>query len=65
MNTKFEQIGISYQYKANNKEQALKSFRYSCNACCYRGMHIECDTCGIAEVHKNVIAILDDMGKRK
>ena len=57
--TKFEQIGVNYQYDAVTKEQALRSFQYSCNCCCYRGMRIDCDHCAIAQTHHLVIAAFD------
>ena len=57
--TKFEQIGINYQYEADSKEKANKSFDYSCKVCCNRGMHLECDKCAIAVVHNLVIASFD------
>lgn len=36
--TKFEQRGINFQYDATTKEQAQKSFQYSCDCCCNKGM---------------------------
>ena len=30
--TKFEQVGINFQYDASTKEQAIKSFNISCNS---------------------------------
>jgi hypothetical protein len=57
--TKFEQVGANYQYTANTKEEADRSFRYSCRCCCERGMRIECDRCAIAVAHELVIAAFD------
>lgn len=54
--TKFEQIGVNYQHAAQTKEEAMRNFKYSCNCCCHRGMHIECDRCAIEYVHNLVIA---------
>ena len=54
--TKFEQIGINYQYDARTKEEANRSFKYSCECCCNRGMHIECERYAIACVHNLVVA---------
>lgn len=54
--TKFEQVGINYQYEACTKEEANRSFQYSCDCCCNRGMHIDCDHCAISCVHSLVIA---------
>ena len=57
--TKFEQIGVNYQYDAKSADQAKKSFQYSCNCCCAKGMHIECDRCAIAHTHSLVLAYYD------
>lgn len=57
--SKFEQVGINYQYEAKTKEEASRSLRYSCRCCCERGMHIECDRCGIAVAHDLVVAAFD------
>lgn len=54
--TKFEQIGVGFQYDAANKAEANRSFRYSCRVCCERGMRLECDRCAIAAVHDMTIA---------
>jgi len=59
--TKFEQIGVNRQIEASTRFQAEKSFSNSCNICCMRGMHIECDRCAIAEAHKLVMATMDDV----
>lgn len=61
--TKFEQIGVQYQYEARNKAQALRSYEYSCRCCCEKGMHLDCDRCAIAHTHNEVVAIMDDMAK--
>lgn len=58
--TKFEQIGVNYQYEANTLEEARRSFRHSCRCCCERGMHIECDKCAIACAHELIIAAIND-----
>ena len=58
--TKFEQVGVNYQNDAESKEQANRSFRYSCECCCTRGMHIECDRCAIAVVHNLTIAAFEN-----
>lgn len=57
--TKFEQIGVNYQYDAMTKEQCKKCFNYSCNCCVNRGMHIDCDRCAISTVHNLVMATFD------
>lgn len=61
---KFEQIGVSYQLDSMTKHEALRSFRHSCHVCCYKGVNIDCDKCCIAQTHKEVIAIFDDINKR-
>ena len=65
--TKFEQIGVSYQNKARTKECAIKYFKNSCDICCYRGIHLDCDHCAIESTHKATIAYFDDIegGMRK
>ena len=57
--TKFEQVGINYQYDARTKEEAARALRYSCRCCCERGMNIKCDRCGIEQAHNLVIAAFD------
>lgn len=57
--TKFEQVGVNYQYDADTKEEARRAFRYSCNCCCNRGMRLNCTHCAIAVAHDFVIAALD------
>lgn len=58
---KFEQVGIERQLESINRTEALKSFNHSCNVCCHKGINIECDRCGIAFTHKEVIAYFDDV----
>lgn len=61
--TKFEQIGINYQNSADTKEQANRSFHYSCECCCTRGLHIECDRCAIAVAHNLTIAAFESTSR--
>lgn len=61
--TKFEQVGMNYQYDATSKHEAQKLFARSCHACCNRGMQLDCDKCAIAQAHNLVIAIYEDMKK--
>ena len=58
--TKFEQVGVNYQNDAESKEQANRSFRYSCGCCCTRGLRIECDRCAIAVAHNLTIAAFEN-----
>lgn len=63
--TKFETVGVSFQNQAINKNQAIRSFQYSCNCCCTRGMKIDCDYCAINHAHQSTIALLDDLENGK
>lgn len=63
--TKFEQVGVNYQYDARTKEQANRSFSRSCDCCCQRGMHLDCDRCAIACVHNLVIAVFDSIEQKQ
>lgn len=54
--TKFEQRGVEFQHEAACKHDAEKSFRYSCDVCCSRGMRIECDRCAIRATHEMTVA---------
>ncbi len=63
--TKFEQIGVNYQYDADNIDEANKSFLHSCNCCCNKGMRLDCDKCAIAHTHSLVIAYFDNEKKGK
>lgn len=62
--TKFETVGVNYQYDANNIKEANKSFKYSCNCCCNKGIHLNCDRCAIANVHNLVVAYFNDKERR-
>lgn len=57
---KFEQVGVSFQYEADSAEQARKSFKYSCDCCCNKGIKLDCDRCAIAHVHSLVMAYFND-----
>ena len=61
--TKFEQIGINYQYDATNANEANKAFARSCHCCCSKGIHLDCDKCAISAVHSMLIAYFDDCKK--
>ncbi len=62
--TKFEQVGINYQYSALTKEEAQKSFSYSCKCCCNKGMRLDCDKCNISHVHSMVMAFFNDKNNK-
>lgn len=61
--TKFEVIGVRFQNNAKTKKEAEKQFAYSCNCCCMRGMHIECDRCAIEVAHHRVVIELQCLRK--
>lgn len=61
MAKKFIEIGIQYQQNSISKEEANKMFLQSCNICCNRGLHLDCDRCQIAMVHNMTIAVLDEL----
>lgn len=63
--TKFEQIGVNYQYDAPTKESANKSFAFSCNCCCAKGMRLDCDRCAISAVHTMVVACFESRKESK
>lgn len=63
--TKFEQIGINYQYEANSIKEANKAFQHSCDCCCNKGMHLDCDRCAIAFTHSLVVAYFNDRREGK
>lgn len=58
--TKFETIGVNYQYAADSKEEAKRAFAYSCKVCCNKGMRLDCDRCAIAHTHAMVVAYFSD-----
>ena len=59
--TKFEQVGVNLQYDSPTKEVAQEKFSRSCECCCNKGMHIECNTCAIETAHKLVMASFENM----
>lgn len=63
--TKFETIGVNYQYDAGNIFEANKAFKRSCECCCNKGIHLDCDKCSISVVHQLVVANFNDRNKKK
>lgn len=61
--TKFEKIGVNYQFDANNIEEANKAFERSCNACCHMGRRAKCKQCAIDCTHTMVVAYFNDKAK--
>ena len=60
-NSKFEQRGVMFQYEADSKSKAIKSFKRSCTSCCYGGRNISCEDCAIKVAHEDMIAIFNDI----
>ena len=58
--TKFEQVGVNMQYDSATKEIAEQRFSRSCECCCYKGVHLNCNRCSIATVHSLVIASFEN-----
>lgn len=55
---KFEQIGVNLQNESETIKEAQSKFSRSCEICCNRGLHIECERCAIAVAHKLTFAAL-------
>lgn len=58
--TKFERIGVNYQFDATNIEDANKAFSNSCKCCCNKGIRLECDKCAIEYTHQLIVAYFAD-----
>lgn len=58
--TKFEQIGVERQYESVTTFESNRNFRISCNICCRKGLHINCDRCAIAVAHEAVQVAFTD-----
>lgn len=60
--TKFEQIGVNYQYDAQTITDANKSFSISCNICCQkmRCLYNDCDHCAIQQAHNMMVALFNE-----
>lgn len=63
--TKFEQIGVERQYDSVTAEESNRNYLISCNICCRRGLHIECDRCAIAVAHEAVQVAFADANKQE
>ena len=61
--TKFEQIGVNRQFDATSIEELNENFKHSCDVCCRKGMHIECDKCHIAYTNVLLCAYFNDTKK--
>ena len=57
--TKFEQVGVNMQYESATREIAQQKFSRSCECCCNKGMHINCDMCAIETAHNLVMATFE------
>lgn len=61
--TKFEQIGVERQYQSLDKVESDRNFRISCNICCRKGLHIDCDRCAISVAHEAVQVVFGEEAK--
>ncbi len=59
--TRFEEIGQQLQLESLSKAEAKSRFKKSCDLCCNRGNHIDCDRCAIASCHRMVLETFDEM----
>lgn len=62
---KFEQIGVNLQNESDSVKEAQGKFSRSCEICCNRGLHIDCNRCAIAIAHKLTIAALVPENNKK
>lgn len=64
--TRFEQIGINYQYLARTVEEATENFARSCNICCHcsRALYNDCKRCAIEQTHNMIVANMMDGGSK-
>ena len=58
--TKFEQVGVNYQYDAKSTQEANSAFKRSCDCCCAKGIRIDCDRCAIAHTHHLIMGYFND-----
>lgn len=63
--TGFERKGCELQMGCETVRQAVKTFEYSCNVCCTKGVRITCERCAIAVTHENVVAAIRDFEEEK
>ena len=61
---KFERVGVNLQYESATVEEAVSKFSHSCDICCLRGLHIECDRCAIAQAHKLTVGALQSLAEK-
>lgn len=53
----FEERGVEFQYNSASATQAKKNFSNSCNACCRKGIRLDCNRCAISATHSLVLAM--------
>lgn len=63
--TGFERKGCELQMGCESVRQAVKTFEYSCNVCCMKGVRISCNRCAIAVTHENVVAAIQDFEEER
>lgn len=54
--SKFEEIGINYQFDAKNIHEADKALATSCDICVKSGKNISCDKCRIEYTHQLIVS---------
>lgn len=59
--TKFEEVGVSRQQDSRTVSEAVRNMSVSCQACCLRGLRLECDRCAIKTAHEITLAALHDV----
>lgn len=64
MCTKFETIGVERQYESVSAFESNRNFRISCNICCRKGLHINCDKCAIAVAHEATQAVFGERSEK-
>lgn len=62
--TKFETIGVNYQFDAATIDEANKAFHHSCKCCCNKGIKITCDKCAISYTHELICAYFNDKNNK-
>lgn len=60
---KFITFSIEKQQQSDTIQESNRMFNISCNICCNRGLHIDCEKCPIKAAHSMTIAILSEKEK--
>lgn len=65
--TRFENLGVNYQYSSLTVEEADRNFKFSCD-CCVRNTRCSynrCDRCAISVAHSLVVAAISENNNGK